>query len=600
MDSVNGPEAGNALSWDDHVIGDWYPQATTPLTFSFARKMVASHYRNLLRAFGARDEALFQCREDLHSLLGRIDGHLYYNLASLKAVMDQVPPITDKDAVINELFGELAKELSSQEKDDSPAVLGYLKSLWGKSTHQVRSLYKIFGSNSSATCHQGDFKKKYQQYRALDFAELSLPELLRIYRQLEQQVEQWRMPAKTEYCLKLGYSQLLKMVRDKKHTNPQRLVASLLVGEKLESLEPIKIISHIAQKISEDKKLSLFVEEASIDELVAWWAEQAAPYELEREMGRLFYLYGERRPNEFELATASLKEEPRLLFGIIKRYLAQDKLPDMTKRRQLALDRRKRAEKEVRALFGSSRSHWAVREITIFEWLLQKTRSNIFARDEQRLSLARLNGLVGDVFRAIGCKLEEKNIIAAADCFYLSIDEILDFVEGRALTTNISALASIRRDEFEEYPEKNLKGRLNTFGMIYGKEWQEGLDGKETEDEQEEPVLEIAAQGDSMKGARGTVLRVTAEGNGWLSADDILIARRADPGLTYFYPTVKALVVERGTALSHAVVIGREFGIPVLWGAKRAHNLKSGDSVEVDGANGLLRLIESDEPNGSK
>ena len=617
MDSVPGPEAGNALSWDDHVIGDWYPQPTTPLTFSFARKLVAAHYRNLLRAFGAREEALFKCRDDLAGLLGRLDGHTYYNLAALKAVMDHVPDVADKDAIISELFGELSKELSSEEKEGKSAILGYLTSLWGKSTHEMRSLYKIFGSSSAGSCGQREFNKKYQQYRALDFGELSLTELVRIYRQLEQRVEDWRMPAKTEYCLKLGYSQLIKMVKDKGHSNPHRLVADLLVGEKLESIEPIKIISHITNKISQDKGLSIFVEEASIDELVAWWKEHAAPYELERELGRLFYLYGERRPNEFELAHPNLNEEPRMLFGLIKRYLSMAKLPDMSRRRQRALDRRKRAEREVRELFGGTRSNWALREITIFEWLLHKTRANLLLRDEQRLSLARLNGLVGDVFRTIGSKLEEASIFSAADCFYLSVDEIVDFIEGRALSANIGDLAAIRREEFEHFPERSRASRLDTFGLNYFQYWKKRCasedleqaecsekleaegDGGTSDGQSSEELAEICGQADSMKGVAGTVLRVTSGGCGWLSSGDILVANRADPGFAYFYPSVKALVFERGTALSHAVVIGREFGIPVLWGVKGAHSLRGGESVEVDGASGLVRRNESEAPHGT-
>ncbi len=556
MGSLPGPDAGNHQIWTAEIIGEWYPRPTTALTFSFARRVLKSHFSNLLKAFGADT----QCLQGLsRPLIGRLGGHLYLNSNSLEAILSALP---------------------------KPG-LGSYKSFWQRSSEDARSTWKLFNSTTLGQEGQREFKSKYQQIRALDFASLQLHELLLLYGKIEELFEQWAAPPVTDFCFAAGYEYLLQMLKQGGHEKPEFLLGDLLCGEQLPSLEPLQILAELAQKLKEDDKLCVFLEEASLDELVSWWKEQSAPFFVEREIGRILHLYGCRRPNELELSTPTLSTSPRYLFAMLKRYLARDEVPCLLKLRQKSLDRRCRAEHEVQRLLGDKRSSLLLKKGTIFNWLLSKTRENLLLRDEQRLARANLIGLTGDLFRAIGHKLIEENVLVAEDDVHnITIEELIDFLNGSSASLNLSALAAIRRDEFAEFTELALYKKIETYGLLYHQERDffarpeaTGLKG-------------CCGQGGSAGCVVGQVLTVDESGKGWLSVGDVLVLDKPDIGYTYIYPTLKAVVYLCGRKMSHGAFIARELGLTVVYDTLEELRLQQGALVEVNGEKGTFRLIE--------
>ena len=61
-------------------------------------------------------------------------------------------------------------------------------------------------------------------------------------------------------------------------------------------------------------------------------------------------------------------------------------------------------------------------------------------------------GVVRELIRAIGQHLADESIIdSREDVFYLTVDELHDFIKGTAVTANLRQLARLRCDEFDEY-----------------------------------------------------------------------------------------------------------------------------------------------------
>ena len=74
-----------------------------------------------------------------------------------------------------------------------------------------------------------------------------------------------------------------------------------------------------------------------------------------------------------------------------------------------------------------------------------------------------------------------------------------------------------------------------------------------------------------------------------LSHGEILVARHTDPGWIALFASAAAIVVERGSLLSHSAIVARELGIPCVVGLKGAMDwIKTGDEIEVDGAAGTV------------
>jgi phosphohistidine swiveling domain-containing protein len=74
-----------------------------------------------------------------------------------------------------------------------------------------------------------------------------------------------------------------------------------------------------------------------------------------------------------------------------------------------------------------------------------------------------------------------------------------------------------------------------------------------------------------------------------LAPGDILVARHTDPGWIAVFSNASAIVVERGSLLSHSAIVARELGIPCVVGLKGATQwIEDGETITVDGATGLV------------
>ncbi|KPK04600.1 MAG: hypothetical protein AMS20_08530 [Gemmatimonas sp. SG8_28] len=74
--------------------------------------------------------------------------------------------------------------------------------------------------------------------------------------------------------------------------------------------------------------------------------------------------------------------------------------------------------------------------------------------------------------------------------------------------------------------------------------------------------------------------------------DRILVARVTEPGWIFVLSVARGVIVERGSLLSHAAIIGRELGVPTVVGVTDATSvLRSGDEVEVNGSTGEVRML---------
>ncbi len=78
---------------------------------------------------------------------------------------------------------------------------------------------------------------------------------------------------------------------------------------------------------------------------------------------------------------------------------------------------------------------------------------------------------------------------------------------------------------------------------------------------------------------------------------DILVARTTAPELMIACEKASAIVTDMGGLLSHAAIVSRELGIPCIVGTNNGTKIFSdGDKVEVDGDNGIVKIIKKYSP----
>jgi len=86
---------------------------------------------------------------------------------------------------------------------------------------------------------------------------------------------------------------------------------------------------------------------------------------------------------------------------------------------------------------------------------------------------------------------------------------------------------------------------------------------------------------------------MTEEKIGEIQPGEILIAPGTSAQWTPVFEIVKGIVTDGGGALSHAVILAREYGIPAVVGCLEAtRKIKTGDIVKVDGNLGLVYILQ--------
>ena len=81
---------------------------------------------------------------------------------------------------------------------------------------------------------------------------------------------------------------------------------------------------------------------------------------------------------------------------------------------------------------------------------------------------------------------------------------------------------------------------------------------------------------------------------GRLQAGDVLITASTTDSFNIVLPLVGAIVTNTGGLLSHAAIVGREYGVPSVVGARNATGLiADGSTVTVDGTTGIVKYLNS-------
>lgn len=185
------------------------------------------------------------------------------------------------------------------------------------------------------------------------------------------------------------------------------------------------------------------------------------------------------------------------------------------------------------------------------------------------------------IFVEIGKKFEKNNIIEKKqDIFFLTLEEIISYIYGTSVTYNLKSLISLRKKEYEDCENKEPPERFETEFPPYA---------YMNDIFKEEETGNLGGIGCSPGRIKGKVQFVENPYD-VKAFGDIMIAERTDPGWLPVFPLFKAIIIERGSMLSHSAIVAREMGIPAIVGARGIKDLlKDGDIVEMDGSTGLIK-----------
>ena len=572
--------------WDNSNIVESYSGVTTPLTFSFASEIYEHVYRQFCRMMRVPEGAVRAEDETFRNMLGLVRGRMYYNLINWYRVLALLPGFSINRRFMEQMMG-VAEGLP-------PAITGEIE----RDTRRAPLVDALHLSSTVAglvTQHLTIDRRVRAFYARLERAlapphpplvERSPDELVAHYRELRAALLlKWDAPLVNDFFAMIFYGVLRKLTAKWCGDAEGTLQNDLVGGEGgLVSAEPAERLVTLATAAAADRAFTALLVNGTQAEIEATIPAHPAFVRAYRD-----YLlkFGERSVNELKLETETLHDDPMPLLRAIGHMAVHD--GGRAESAPVALGPARRAEAQ-RRVDAALTSH-PLRRLA-FGWILKHARARVRDRENLRLERTRLFGRVRRIFVELGRRFAALGVLdAPRDVFYLEVDEVLAFVEGRSTAATLGRLAQVRRQEFDAYVRGPAPpDRFETRGSVYlGQTFAPKIQA-------------VAAQGDERQGqgccpgvVRGPVRIVRDPRQVDLAERAVLVAEHTDPGWILVLPSALGVLVERGSLLSHAAIVTRELGIPSIVALPGITTwLADGDWVEMDGSRGTVRRILAD------
>ncbi len=562
---------GEMILWDNSNIIESYPGVTTPLTFSFIIKMYESVYIQLCRLLGVSEKDLIDNHGVFENMLGLINGRVYYNLLSWYKALALLPgyhlnaEFMEKMMGVKERF-ELKNIPQRAKWTERLRVLVMIRSMW-KNLRTLPKMRRDF---------QRDFQGVLDEFNTIDFSSKSAWEIMELYLTFEQTLlKKWKAPLVNDFYAMIYFGVLQKLVD--KYDLPSGIHNDLLSGaDDIISTEPIKRMQEMRSKVIQLRELKEQFEDHSNAPEMLWALIQKEYSTIHVLMEKYINDFGDRSVGELKLETITYKQDPLMLVRLLQMYVRQEPIHSQS------IDLRKIAEEQVNQKLSSTPlKRW------IFNFVLRKTRILVSARENLRFERTRGFGKVREMFLALGDVFFGEGIIMhPRDIFYLTQQEIFDYIKGTSITPELTQLIELRKRTFSSYEKLNTAERIRTYGMVYHANIFDA-------------VIENELTSGDLKGigcCPGVVkakVQVVYHPNEVSDLNgDILVTASTDPGWVTLFPNAGGILVERGSLLSHSAIVSRELGKPCIVGISHLLNtLKTGDWVEMDGSTGNVRII---------
>ena len=594
-----GPAAGNRLIWDNSNIIESYSGVTSPMTFSFIRRAYTIVYHCFAEVMGISPAKVREQQPVFENMLGLFRGRVYYNLRNWYYLIRLFPGFQYNSRAMESMMG-LREPLNLEEAEPELSFWQrWFVELPALGRLLLRSIWNFRRIQSLVDHFQSEFKKHYDEWTRRDFTKLKPHELLALYQEMEAKLLwNWKAPIINDFYVMIYYGLLKKLCGKWCDDSGGSLQNDLICGEGgVESAEPAKMLLRLASQAQAIPKLRDIILHARVESIPAQVADDTAFADFAAQMREYLDRFGFRCPNELKLEEFSFRDRPELVYAILRNYLLLD---DPAALDVTAMESREQAVRrgaEEKAAAGLAQHRGLLPRSFLFQFVLRNARRGVKNRENMRFARTRIYGLLRHLLRALGDRFAEEGLLDDREhVFYLTIDEVWDFVKGTAVTTNLRGLVAVRRAEFAGYRDPQSPApddRFETFGPVYHKNLFRNHKARA-------PVFVDGA----LKGigccpgvvvGEAKIVRNPSEAGDL--AKRILVAERTDPGWVPLYPAVSGLLIERGSILSHSAVVAREMGIPTIVGITGLlASIPDGCRIEMDGQAGTVRLLDEPTP----
>lgn len=571
-------ESSKINVFDNSNIVESYGGITTPLTFSFIRMVYENVYIELCKIFNVPKEKIEMNSNVFKSMLALIDGRVYYNLYGWYAILSMFPGLGNNKKFMEQMMGvkeSLPDNLFPVPEETFKDKIELINTGYGllKGFFKIRKMTDKF------------YKRLNVALEDKEIDNMDLYELHDYYYELERQLlHKWDAPLVNDFLAMIFYGQLKHKCNELFAEDGDMVHNDLLCSEGgIISAEPAKRIKEMAEIIKDNDKL---IELLDNNDLL-YIKKKLPQYEkFNKKLNEYLDKFSDRCLQELKLETETLKDNPASLYHSIATFAKRMKISKIESQ-DMELARQKAEEKVKEKLQGKPIAQMK------FDFILKQARYTVKNRENLRFERTRLFGRVRNIFLRIGMILTSMNVIEEKrDIFYLEVDEILYFIDGKSTTNNLKELIAIRKEQYKKYKENNPDERFYSYGAVnIGNNFKRN-EGTKEEQETKAKKKVLNGIGASPGKVTGIARVITNPQNAKLEQGEILVAEFTDPGWIMLFPASSGILVERGSLLSHSAIVSRELGIPAVVGITGLlDNIKSGDKIELDGTTGIVKKI---------
>jgi pyruvate,water dikinase len=569
---------GQYIVWDNSNIVESYPGLTSPLTFSYIIQLYEKAYRQFVELMGVPVREIEANAEHFANMLGLLNGRVYYNLRSWYQMISMLPGYSFNARFMEQMMG--VKERFDLEPTDRRSKLRDSLRIGNMVVSILRNLFTL-------EAQKRDFVRQFEEMqtsiRTIDPESVSPDQIVRLYKRQEALLLKiWKAPLVNDFFAMIYFGLLKKRMTDLFGENTNVHNDLLIGGKGIVTTKPAELISAIVNKIyAADELIKLFKNPNKYHVLNQI---NSQPYlaDIKRDMEAYIDQFGDRMVGELKLETKTYKQHPELFIDVLQSYILNDRKPhsfDFRTGHDVCLAAEKAVWEKLR---GKLIARMVLRHI------LRRARQLVSGRENLRLYRTRA---FGDA-RAAFCKLgeiffSEGLLQHPDDIFWLTKDEVFDYIKGTSVNYDLRGLAALRSAQYADFQRETAQAeRIKTHGIVY--------QGNSFQSSQS-----IAEQPGALKGigcckgvVRGKVKIVYKPEDAFNMDGDILVTTTTDPGWVTIFPSISGILVERGSLLSHAAIVSREMGIPCIVGINGlTAKLKPGDFVEMDGEKGIVNIL---------
>lgn len=558
------------LIFDNSNIVESYPGLVSPLTYAFAQYAYARVYRAFVRMVGVREEVIAANAIVFENMLARVDGRVYYNLGNWYRALALLPGFAINRAHMETMMGVSEPLPEEVTANIEPGELsGFAR--WREYGRMARAGFGLLGQALRLKTTIKDFYDRVNDAigpGSLDHQSANLIELASEHRRIEASLlDRWDAPIVNDFLCMMAFGASRKMMERWFGQAGLDLHNQVMIGQgDIISAEPAQRIATMGAMVRQIDGLA--------DQLRAQGRSVMDTHpELREAFDSYLEKFGERCTQELKLESITLDEDPSSLVAAIAAAASRSFEPDKPASAPPADFATVAKGKPIRGFVARRLVNWA--------------KARVRDRENLRFERTRIFGRARRVFLGMGRELTALgHLDDPRDVLCLTVDELLGAVEGFTPTQNLRGLVKLRQAEMTNSANRpDPPERLAVRGAAINV----GTGNETAAPTSPEDDAALSRTGTACSAGTVTAKARVIDDPSTQSLDhgDILVARHTDPGWIAVFANASAIVVERGSLLSHSAIVAREMGIPCVVALKNATRwIEDGETITVNGATG--------------